>query len=89
MSMWIYDDAKVTEEFQILRGEIKRLEKEYLDLRTQLRDTEADLRSDSDSEYLKAKVKYLNKRLKDIEKMGPRLASEYPLEIALFGPPHG
>ncbi len=35
---------------------------------------------------LKAKVKYLNKRLKDIEKMGPRLASEYPLEIVLFGP---
>jgi hypothetical protein len=89
MSMWFYDDAQDMVEFQFLRGEIKRLEKEYLDLRIQLRDTEADLRSDPDSEYLKAKVKYLNKRLKDIEKMGPRFASDYPLEISLFGPPHG
>ncbi len=89
MSMWLYDDAQDMKEFQILRGEIKRLEKEYLDIRIQLRDTEADLRSDPDSEYLQAKVKYLSKRLKDIEKKGPRLAADHPLEIALFAPPHG
>ncbi len=89
MSMWLYDDAKEMEEFQTLRREVKRYEKEYLDLRTLLRDIEAELRSDPDSEYLKAKVKYLNKRLKDIEKKGPRLAADYPLEIALFAPPHG
>ena len=89
MSMWLYDDAQDMEEFQILRREIKRLEKEYLDLRIQLRDTEADLRSDPDSEYLQAKVKYLSKRLKNLEKEGPRFAADYPLEIALFGPPHG
>jgi hypothetical protein len=34
-------------------------------------------------------VKYLKKRLKDIEKMGPRLANDYPLEMALFSAPHG
>ncbi len=89
MSMWLYDDAQDMKEFQILRGEIKRLEKEYLDIRIQLRDTEADLRSDPDSEYFQAKVKYLSKRLKDLEKEGPRFAADYPLEIALFGPPHG
>jgi len=89
MSMWLYDDLQEMEDFQILRWEVRRLEKEYLDLRTQLRDTERDLKADPDSEYLKAKVKYLNKRIKDIEKMGPRLASDYPLEISLFGPPHG
>jgi hypothetical protein len=43
MSMWLYDDAKEMEEFQALRREVKRYEKEYLDLRVQLRDTEADL----------------------------------------------
>ncbi|MDH3956881.1 MAG: hypothetical protein OET81_09325, partial [Desulfobacteraceae bacterium] len=59
MGMWLYDDCKEMEDFLHWRGEIKRLEKEYLDLRTQLRDTEADLRSDPASEYLKAKVKYL------------------------------
>ena len=89
MSMWLYDDSQDMEEFQRLRGEVKRLEKEYLDLRIQLRDTELDLRSDPDNEYLKAKVTYLTKRLRDIEKKGPRLAADYPLEISLFGPPHG
>lgn len=89
MSMWLYDDVQEMQDFKILRREIKRLEKEYLDLRIQLRDTEAGLRSNPDDEYLKAKVKYLNKRLIDIEQKGPRLADDYPLEISLFGPPHG
>jgi hypothetical protein len=87
--MWLYDDCKEMQEFQTLRKEVKRFEREYLDLRIQLRDTEVDLRSDPDNEYLKAKVTYLNKRLRDIEKKGPRLAADYPLEISLFGPPHG
>jgi hypothetical protein len=89
MSMWLYDDCNEMQEFQTLRKEVKRLEREYLDLRIQLRDTEVDLRSDPDNEYLNAKVTYLNKRLRDIEKKGPRLAADYPLEISLFGPPHG
>jgi hypothetical protein len=89
MGMWLYDDIPEMKDFQALRLEIKRLEKEYLELRTLLRDAEAGLRSDSDNEYLRAKVKYLNKRIKDIEKKGPRLADDHPLEISLFGPPHG
>lgn len=89
MSMWLYDDCKEMQDFQALRKEVMRLEREYLDLRIQLRDTEVDLRSDPDNEYLVAKVKYLNKRLKDIEKKGPRFAADHPLEIALFAPPHG
>ena len=89
MGMWLYEDMPEMKDFQILRQEIKRLEKEYLDLRTLLRDAEANLRSDSDNEYLRAKVKYLNKRIKDIEEKSPRLADDHPLEISLFGPPHG
>ncbi len=89
MGMWLYDDVQEMQDFQALRLEIKRLEKEYLELRTLLRDAEAGLRSDSDNEYLRAKVKYLNKRITDIEKKGPRLADDHPLEISLFGPPHG
>ena len=89
MSMWLYDDCNEMQGYQTLRKEVKRLEREYLDLRIQLRDTETALRSDPDNEYLEAKVKYLNKRLEGLEKMGPRLASDYPLEISLFGPPHG
>ena len=89
MGMWLYDDMPEMKDFQALRQAIKRLEKEYLDLRTLLRDAEAGLRSDPDNEYLQAKVNYLNKRIKYIEKKGPRLADDHPLEIALFGPPHG
>lgn len=87
--MWYYDDLNELEGFNNLREAVKRLEKEYLDLRTQLRDTEIELRSNPDSEYLQAKAKYLKKRLKDIEKEGPRLAADYPLEMALFSAPHG
>ncbi len=89
MGMWLYDDVQEMKDFENLRREVKRFEKEYLDLRTQLRDTVADLRSDADNEYLKAKVEYLSKRLKDLEKKAPRLAADHPLEIALFAPPHG
>ena len=87
--MWFYDDLNEMEGFNNLREAVKRLEKEYLDLRIQLRDTEEDLRSDPNSEYLQAKVKYLKKRLKDIEKKEPRLADDHPLEFALFSAPHG
>lgn len=89
MSMWFYDDALDNKEFQSLRNEVKRIEREYLELRVLHRDAETALRSDPDSEYLNAKVTYLNKRIKDLEKMAPRLAADYPLEIALFSAPHG
>ena len=89
MSMWFYDDLNELEGFNNLREAVKRLEKEYLDLRIQLRDTEQNLRSDPDNEYLQAKVKYLTKRLKDIEKKAPRLADDHPLEFTLFSAPHG
>ena len=89
MGMWLYDDAQEMEEFQVLRREVKRLEKEYLELRALLRDTEEDLRSDLDNEYLQTKVKYLRKRLKDLERKAPRLAADHPLEVSLFAPPHG
>ncbi len=89
MGMWLYDDAPDIEEFQALRKEVKLIEREYLELRVLLRDAETALRSDPDSEYLNAKVTYLKKRLKGLEKKAPRLAADHPLEISLFAPPHG
>ena len=89
MGMWLYDDVQEMRDFEALRREVKRLEREYLDLRKLLRDTEADLRSEPDNEYLKAKVDYLGKRLRDLEKKAPRFAADHPLEISLFAPPHG
>ncbi len=49
------------------RNSVQHLEREYLDLRIRLRDTEADLRSDSQNQTLKERVDYLKSRLKDLE----------------------
>jgi len=87
--MWFYDEAGEMEAFQALRKEIRRLEKEYIELRKLLSNTEQALRADPDSQYLKAKVLYLKKRIKYLEKKAPRLSSDVPLEYALWGPPHG
>lgn len=87
--MWFYDEAKEMQEYQNLSEAVRRLEREYLEIRVLLRDTENSLKQDPESDYLAAKVKYLRKRLADLEKEAPRLASDVPLEIALFTPPHG
>jgi hypothetical protein len=89
MGMWLYDDAGEMEDFQVFQREVRCLEGEYLELRVLHRDAEEGLRADPGSEYLDAKVKYLSKRLRDLEKKGPRLAADHPLEIALWAPPHG
>ena len=89
MGMWLYDDAWEMEEFQNYQKEVRRIEREYLEIRVLLRDAEEDLRNDPDSEYFKAKVKYLQKRQKDLESQAARLAADHPLEISLFAPPHG
>jgi uncharacterized membrane protein len=89
MGMWLYDDAREMEDFQLYQQEVRQLEREYLEIRILLRDAEEDIRTDPDSEYLQAKVKYLQKRVKDLESQGPRLAADHPLEISLWAPPHG
>jgi hypothetical protein len=89
MSMWLYDDTREMEDFQNYQKEVRRIEREYLEIRVLLRDAEADYRGDPDSEYLTAKVKYLQKRLNDLESKAARLAADHPLEISLFAPPHG
>lgn len=89
MSMWLYDDVREMEDFQNYQKEVRRIEREYLEIRILLRNAEEDYRKNPDDEYLKAKVKYFKKRLKDLEGQAARLASDHPLEISLFAPPHG
>ncbi len=89
MGMWLYDDVREMEDFQAYQIEVRGLEREYLEIRILLREAETALRTDPDNGYLQAKVKYLHKRQLDLEKRGPRLAADHPLEIALWAPPHG
>ncbi len=89
MAMWLYDDVREMEDFQVYQKEVRELEREYLEIRVLLRDAEQALKTDPDHVYLRAKVAYLTKRQRDLERRGPRLAADHPLEIALWAPPHG
>lgn len=63
------------------RNSVQHLEREYLELRICLRDTEADLRSDFKNRELKERVDYLKGRLKDLEDRYPWIASGRHSEI--------
>jgi len=73
------------EEWQAFRKEAQPLEREHLEIRVLLHDAEAALRADSENENLKTKVKYLRKRLEELEKKAPWINSDAPLEILLWG----
>lgn len=89
MSMWFFDDAREMAEYQAVRQESRRLEREYLEVRTVLQEAEAGLRENPEDEFLQARVRYYRKRVSDLEAKNPRLMEDCPLEVSLFLPPHG
>lgn len=58
-------------------------------MRQLLARAEEALRHNPGDVYLTARVAYYAKRRRGLEALAPRLADEYPLEVALFLPPHG
>ncbi len=66
------------------RNSVQHLEREYLDLRVRLRDTEAALRSDSQNQALMSQVDYLKHRLKDLESRHPWISTGRPAEIPFW-----
>lgn len=84
--MWFYDES---EEWQAFRKEAQPLEREHLELRVMLRDAVNARRTNPEDEYLKARVKYLRKRLEDLEKKAPWISADVPVEVLLWGVPHG
>jgi hypothetical protein len=89
MVMWFYDDAEEVEEFQRFQKESRQTEREYLEIRVALRDTEAALLARPEDEELNARARYLSWRMKDLERQFPWLSAEAPVELALWGTPHG
>ena len=69
----IMNKTRIPEEYVLFRiawqhrNSIQHLEREYLDLRIQLRDAEANLRSDPQNTELKSRTDYLKGRIKDLE----------------------
>lgn len=84
--MWFFDEAP--EDYKNFRKKALPVEKEYLELRVLLRDAEEALRDDPEDEYNQAKVRYLKKRLKDLEEQAPWLVSGLLQEYGLWGVPH-
>ncbi len=71
------------------RQEVQHVEREYLELRVLLRDTEAVLRADSENGEMRVRVHYLKGRLEELEKRHSWLVSGKAPEIAFWAPPAG
>ena len=87
--MWFFDEAAEMEEYQAVREEVRRLEREYLELRMVLKEAAVALTNNPEDENLQAKVQYYQKRVRDMEALNPRFAADSPIEVSLFLPPHG
>ncbi len=67
MSMYFYDETDDWPEYQIIKDDIRRLEKEHLEIRKELHEVESVFGSHPEDKELKAKADGLKKKLKEIE----------------------
>lgn len=88
-AMWFYDEAGELEEWQTFRKEAQELEEEHLEIRVALRDSEAGLQADPGNKELRARVEELKKRLEQLDRQAPWISSDIPVEVLLWGVPHG
>ncbi len=88
-AMWFYDEQP--EEFKSFRQEALALEKAHLETRVALREAEAARRADPKNEDLETRVAELKKHLKELDRQAPWISSssDMPVELALWGVPHG
>ncbi len=87
--MWFYDEAGELEEWRDFRQHALPLEQEHLATRLALRDAEAALLADRANECLQARVAELKQRLAELDRRAPWISSEFPVEVLLWGVPHG
>jgi len=67
MSMYFYDETDDWPEYQIIKDDIRRLEKEYVGIREELQETESSFEAHPDDKDLKDKLDGLKNKLKEIE----------------------
>ncbi len=87
--MWFCDEEDDLDFWRVLRPDAQQLEEEHLRCRTALHAAETALRNSPKDESLKAQVEDLQKRMREIEQKAPWISAETPVEVALFGAPHG
>lgn len=88
-AMWFYDDAGEMEEYQAFRKRALHLENEHLKMRVAMRDMEAALRADPGNEDLRNWLKEIKKKLEELDRQAPWISSNVPVEVLLWGAPHG
>lgn len=67
MSMYFYDETDDWPEYQIIKDDIHRLEKEHIEIRKELQEVESAFGPDPSDAVLKAKLHRLKKKMKEIE----------------------
>jgi len=67
MSMYFYDETDDWPEYQIIKDDIHRLEKEYVEIRKKLQEAESAFGPEDSDTALHAKVHGLKKKMKEIE----------------------
>jgi hypothetical protein len=68
MSMYFFDETDDWPEYQTIRDEIQRLEKEHLAVSQDLNEARSTCTSDPTDKGLKANMEGLERKLKEIEK---------------------
>lgn len=88
MTMWFFDESEEMDEYQVVRDTLLALEREQREVRGMLGEAMEALKTDPDNDEVRDRVEHYQERLEELEK--PRLlSSDVPLELALWGPPHG
>jgi predicted nuclease with TOPRIM domain len=67
MSMYFYDETDDWPEYQIIKDDIHRLEKEHNQIQRELHKVESSFASNPENKALKDKLDGLKKRLKEVE----------------------
>ena len=67
MSMYFYDETDDWPEYQIIKDDIRRLEKENVEIRKKIQETESAFGSHPEDKDLKTKLDGLKKKLEEIE----------------------
>ena len=67
MSMYFYDEADDWPEYQIIKDDIHRMEKEHLEIRKELYKIESSSASHPENKDLKTRLDVLKNKLKEVE----------------------
>jgi len=88
-AMYFLDDDDDLEQMRQMRQCAQEIEQQHLRVRIALRDAEAALNTAPGDRQWQARVDELKRKLEQIDRQAPWISAEQPIEMSLFGTPHG